>query len=337
MLDRLAQLLNRFSEYPLWEVAIEVAIIWVIVYLAYRFVRGTRAAGALKGLLVLLVLSTLLVRVLDQAELLGRISALYDTFLSLVAIALIVTFQPELRRALIRLGEASLFRQSEKQVIPTVDAVVTACRLLSKNKFGAILALERNVGLRELIESGRALNADVSAPLITTIFWPNSPLHDMGVVIRNNKIVAAAVQFPLAEAADMPSGHLGTRHRAAVGLARTTDALVVVVSEETGAISIADGRELRRWLSPEELHKELIARLRQTPGRMSDAARGEEQGASGDSDNSDDDDDPPTGGFRSEVSQIDEADELEATLIDGGSNDDAAGPSRAPGKGGARG
>lgn len=267
VLDRLRQLLSRISEYPAWEVVIELVIIWLIVYVAYRFVRGTRAAGALKGLLVLLVFSTLLVRVLDQAEMLGRISALYDTFLSLVAIALIVTFQPELRRALIRLGEASLFRQSVQEVTPTVDAIVTACRLLSKNKFGAIMAIERNVGLREISESGRTLNADVSAPLISAIFWPNSPLHDMGIVLRGNKILAAAVQFPLAEPAEMPAGHLGTRHRAAVGLARTTDALVVVVSEETGAISLADGQELRRWLSPDELHRELITRLRARPAR----------------------------------------------------------------------
>lgn len=282
MLDRLRQLLSRISEYPAWEVAIELVIIWLIVYVAYRFVRGTRAAGALKGLLVLLVFSTLLVRVLDQAEMLGRISALYDTFLSLVAIALIVTFQPELRRALVRLGEASLFRQTVREVMPTVDAVVTACRLLSKNKFGAIIAIERNVGLREMSESGRAINADVSAPLISAIFWPNSPLHDMGIVIRGGKILAAAVQFPLAEPAEMPTGHLGTRHRAAVGLARTTDALVIVVSEETGAISLADGHELRRWLSPDELHRELLTRLRTRTGRGTQ--RSDEPTASSESD-----------------------------------------------------
>lgn len=261
MFERVSQVVQRLLEYRPWEVGIELAILWLFVYVVYRFVRGTRAAGALKGLVVLLIVGTLGVRVLGE-RFFPRLSVLYDNFLGFAAIALVVTFQPELRRALIRLGETPFFRASTPEVKPVIEAIAGACEYLSRNKFGAILAIERSVGLREMIESGRIINAEVSSDLLTSIFWPNSPLHDMAVVISGKKIVAAGVQFPLAEPGDMPvQENLGTRHRAGVGLARVSDALVVIVSEETGAISLADGRELTRWLTPAALAQELTARL----------------------------------------------------------------------------
>jgi diadenylate cyclase len=259
--EALQTTIDRLLEYTLWEVVVEVAAVWVLVYIGYRFVRGTRAAGAFKGVLVLLIITALAVRVLEQTGLLPRISALYDSVAGLAAIALIVTFQPELRRALIRLGEGTFFRFTQAEVRPVADAVVEACSFLSKTKFGAIIAIERSTGLRELIEGGVKLDADVSSKLLMTIFTPNTALHDMGVVIRGGKIVAASVQFPLADPADLPDEHLGTRHRAAVGLAKVSDAIVIVVSEETGAISIAEGRDLRRWLSPDQLRDELLRRM----------------------------------------------------------------------------
>jgi len=265
MFERFRQIIGRLGEYPLWEVAVELLVIWVLVYTVYRFIRGTRAAGALKGLLIVLILGTLVVRVLgDQFP---RLAVLWNLVLGFAAIALLVTFQPELRRALIRLGEAPFFRTGAQDVAPVVEAITSACEFLSKNKFGAIIAIERNVGLRDMIETGRILRADVSAALLQSIFWPNNPLHDMGVVIGGGKILAAGVQFPLAEPGEMPDPRLGTRHRAAVGLARVSDAIVVVVSEETGAISIAEGRSLDRWLTPEALRRELTRRLtRSAPG-----------------------------------------------------------------------
>src|SRR5690606_38172125 len=170
---------------------------------------------------------------------------------------------PELRRALMRMGELpaarSLFGnlQSQKDVDEMIAAVCGAASLLSKSKFGGIIAIERQTGLRDFIEGGRPLNADVSQDLLLAIFWPNNPLHDMGVVMRGKKIVAAGVQFPLAEPNEISDPNLGTRHRAAVGLSRVSDALVVVVSEETGAISLGEGGRLRRWLSVETLEEEL--------------------------------------------------------------------------------
>ncbi|MEO1130348.1 MAG: diadenylate cyclase CdaA [Planctomycetota bacterium] len=264
MYERFNQLLARLGEYSFWEVGVELILLWALIYLIYRFVRGTRAAGALKGLLVLLVVATLLIRIVAE-ELFPRLEILYDKFLGIAAIAVIVTFQPELRRALLRLGEAPFVRSTNLDVPKVIDAVGDAAAFLSRNKFGAIMAIERNVGLRETAESGRLLNADVSAHLLNTIFWPNSPLHDMGVIIRGRRIVAAGAQFPLVEAGELPDQHLGTRHRAALGLARATDALVVVVSEETGAISLAEGRRLIRWLTPERLREELMTRLSGPP------------------------------------------------------------------------
>ena len=263
------QLLDRLLDYNLWEVVIEVAIIWALVYLGYRFVRGTRAAGAFKGVLVLLIVSSLGFRILEQAGLLPRRSSLYDKLLGLGAFALRVIFHPELRRALIRLGENPFFRGASAEVRPVVDAVVEATTFLSKSKFGAIMAIERSVGLREMADSGTPLNSDISAKLLTTIFHPNTALHDMGVVIRGTRVVAAGVQFPLAEPGEMSDPHLGTRHRAAVGLAKVSDAIIVTVSEETGAISIADGQELKRWLDPEKLRTELITRLAKNPSSNS--------------------------------------------------------------------
>ena len=265
MQERALQVIQRLLEYRPWEVAVELVVLWLIVYVAYRFVRGTRAAGALKGLVLVLVVGTLGVRVLGD-RFFPRLSVLYDNFLGFAAIALVVTFQPELRRALIRLGETPFFKPGATEVKPVVEAVASACDFLSRNKFGAIIAIERSVGLREVMESGRIINAEVSSDLLNSIFWPNSPLHDMAVVISGKKIVAAGVQFPLAEPGDMPvQENLGTRHRAAVGMARVSDALVIVVSEETGAISLADGRDLTRWLTPAALAQELTARLARTP------------------------------------------------------------------------
>jgi diadenylate cyclase len=263
--DRFSHLVQRITDYPWWEISIELTVLWLVVYSAYRFVRGTRAAGALKGLLFLLIIGTLVFRFFGDQQF-PRLTALYSKFITIALIALVVTFQPELRRALIRLGETPFFRTSGSEVRRTVEAIVSAAEFLSKNKFGAIMAIERNIGLRDAIETGQPVNADVSAPLLESIFWPNSPLHDMAVVIRGQKIIAAGVQFPLADPADVPDAMLGTRHRAALGMARVSDALVVVVSEETGAISLAEGTQMTRWLTPEQLRAELMRRLSRNSG-----------------------------------------------------------------------
>ncbi len=267
-LDWFTEFTNRLQGYPLWQVAVELLIIGVIVYAALRFLQGTRAAGALGATILLLVVATVAVRLASQRDLFPRLSQLYTRFIGFLAIALVVVFQPELRRALLRMGElpaiGPLLRgmQGASDSRTVVEAVVRASEFLSKNKFGAIIAIERRTGMRELVEGATILDADVSAALLESIFWPSNPLHDMGVLIRGRKIVAAGVQFPLADPAEVRDPTLGTRHRAAVGLSRATDAFVVVVSEETGAISIAERGRLTRWLTPEALTNELNRALR---------------------------------------------------------------------------
>lgn len=266
--DRVTDLLNRLTSYPWWEVFVELAVIWVVVWVIARFLQGTRAVGALKGLLMVLLVGTILARVLGSwGDSFQRLTFLYDRALALVAIALIVIFQPELRRGLIRLGETPMFRSSKSDQHRVVEAIVSASEYLAKARFGAIIVIERSVGLRVMTEGGETIDSAVSDRLLRAIFFPGSALHDLAVVIRGNRIHAAGVQLPLAEPTEMPSPDLGSRHRAAVGVTKESDAIVVVVSEETAALRIAERGRLSRPYSPEELRDELNRRL----GRVPDA------------------------------------------------------------------
>lgn len=262
MPGRLAQLLVRIGSYPWWQVVIELAIIWVVVYAVVRFVQGTRAVGALKGILLVLVTATLLVRILGRQEAFQRLTFLYENFLTLLAITLVVVFQPELRRGLMRLGETPVFRRTMTGASAAAEAIADACEYLSKAKFGAIIVIEREIGLRGLVEGGTPLGAVISARLLQTIFFPGSALHDLAVIVRGDRVEAAGVQLPLADPEEMPDASLGSRHRAAVGLSKECDALVVVVSEETGAISVAERGRLERGLSAEQLRTMIEQRLR---------------------------------------------------------------------------
>jgi diadenylate cyclase len=250
-----------FRGYQWYEVAFELLVIWICVYLIFRFLRGTRGAGVIKGVAVLLVAGTVAVKLLLQAEAFGRLNFIYDWFIGLLAVVLVVVFQPELRQAMIRLGHTPFFGGWRRSTVPTVEAVAAAVELLSKNQFGALIAFERDVKLGGLIEGGETLDARLSTRLLGSIFWPNSPLHDLGVVVRDGRIVAANVQFPLAEEGTT-SGLLGSRHRAAVGLTLDSDCLVVIVSEETGAISIAERGAIERDIPRDEFRAVLAERLR---------------------------------------------------------------------------
>ncbi len=263
--ERIEGLLNRLATYSPIEVLIELALIWIVVYAAVRFVRGTRAAGALKGLLVLIILIYILARILGQGHAFQRLAFLYDRFLTIAAVGLLIIFQPELRRALVRLGETPFFRQSSSELALVVDAIVEAVAYLSKAKFGAIIVLERSIKVRGLVEGGTTLNARVSAELLQTIFFPGAALHDLAVIIAGSTVQTAGAQLPLAEPGEMPDRHLGSRHRAAVGLSKECDALVIVVSEESGHMRIAERGRLSQPLDPASLRFELLRRLRQRP------------------------------------------------------------------------
>jgi diadenylate cyclase len=238
--------------YPWWQVAIELLLIGAVVYWVIRFLRGTRGARMLKGVAFVLISLYLIVRLVGTQFGLNRIEFLYRQFLIFASLATVVVFQPELRRALMRLGETRLFRSWSNQLSDEIEALVEAATFLSRRKIGALVAIERDVGLGGIAESGTRVGAELTAPLLETIFWPNSPLHDLGVIVRSGKIEYAGVQFPLAESGDLEK-ELGSRHRAAVGMSQESDAVVLVVSEETGDVSIAERGQLIRKLTPDGL------------------------------------------------------------------------------------
>jgi len=258
--DRIGQLWTRLGGYSPWEVFIEFALIWLVVWLVFNFLRGTRAARMFQGLGVLLILTSLLILLITRDNAFQRIQFLYRGFLGFVALAMVVVFQPELRRALVRLGEARLFRVGPGEMEPAIEELVKAVSYMAQKKIGAIIAIERDVPLGGIIELGTPVNGNVTSEMIQTIFYPGSALHDMGVVIRQGKIAAAGVQFPLYEGDDI-STELGSRHRAALGISQEADCLVVVVSEETGMISLAERGQLIRKLSPEALRAMLMRGL----------------------------------------------------------------------------
>lgn len=263
--DKLQVMIERVASYPRLEVVFELAVIWVVVYAAVRFVQGTRAAGALKGFLVVLLAATVLSRVLGGGQSFERLAFLFDKFLALVAVALVVIFQPELRRALVRLGETPFFRGTPPEIAFIVEQLAETCAYLAKARFGAIIVIERRVGLAGLVEGGTRLNAELSAELLKTIFYPNTALHDLAVVIKGKVVHSAGVQLPLAEPGEMPEPGLGSRHRAAVGLSKECDALVVVVSEESGRVRFAERGRLSEPMSAGDVGEALRARLTRGP------------------------------------------------------------------------
>ena len=242
--------------------ALEVALIALIVYLIYRGLRGTRGARVVRGFVFLLLVSFVLMRLLSDYLHMGRLRYLYSVLVPALAILAAIVFQPELRRSLMRLGENPLLRFFLKEGTSAfVDRIVRSAAMLSRNKIGAIMAIERDARLGAVIETGVYLDAELTSRLLTTIFWPGSPLHDMGVVIRGGRIAAAGCEFPLTHQALLDPKY-GTRHRAAVALSEETDAVVVVVSEETGNISIAVEGNLETPLTPDQARDRLTELLR---------------------------------------------------------------------------
>jgi diadenylate cyclase len=246
---------------PGWRDILEILLVTAIFYRLLILAVGGRAIQMLLGL-VLLVAVYIIARLL-QLELLRY---LLETLFQFGAIAALVIFQPELRSALAHLGQNrilrffALNRLEETQV---AEEIALAVEELSRNQVGAIIAIEREVGLGEYIETGTPLQARVSAPLLNTIFAPYSPLHDGAAIIRGDTIIAAGAILPLTQF-PVADKSLGTRHRAALGLSEETDALVVVVSEETSNISLAYGGQLQRGFDRERLAAMLTAQTRKT-------------------------------------------------------------------------
>lgn len=263
-------LLGRMGSYALWEILVELALIWIVVFVAIRFLQGTRGARAIKGLLLVLIVGTLVVRIMGD-DTLARLAYLYDRLLAVIALALVVIFQPELRRGLIRLGETRLIGSTRQGAEAVASELAPACRFLSKAKFGAIIVIEGRVGLKTYIDGGTPLDAKLSSALIQTIFHPGSALHDLAVLIRGERVHSAGVQLPMASPSEVHDLTFGSRHRAAVGVSSESDALVIVVSEETGSIRIAERGKLTEPINPSKLEMMLRERLGQ-PSAEEDAA-----------------------------------------------------------------
>ncbi len=256
MYRELTEYFSRISSYG-WSVVItELVIIGLVVYVILKFLEGTRGLRLFRGLILILASILLVIGVLAENFHLTRIKVLARPVLYIIFFGSLVVFQPELRRGLMRLGEARWFRRLMSASESTIQSITSAVKYLSAHKIGALIAIERQVGLASIIESGVLLDAHISSELLKTIFWPGSALHDLGVIIQENRVVAAGCQFPLTESDNIDSS-LGSRHRAAVGLTEDSDAVVVVVSEETGRISLAVDGNLYTGLSTRELGERL--------------------------------------------------------------------------------
>jgi diadenylate cyclase len=234
---------------------IEIGVLWFLIYQALRFVRGTRAAMVLAGMAVMFVFMTILAKTFG----LEVIDWIMTRLWTLLAVSLLIIFQPEIRRAFAELGrQQSRLRigRGARRSADMVDTLIDATYYLAGHRIGALIAVERSIGLRSYTETGTYINAPVSSKLLSTIFFPNTPLHDGGVVIRGDALIAAGCIFPLTQNADQ-SRSLGTRHRAGLGISEETDAVVIIVSEESGAVSLAYRGHLIRGVVRDRLRRHL--------------------------------------------------------------------------------
>jgi len=226
-----------------WRDILDILIVSVVLYNLLKIIKGTKAAQMLIGLMVLLAASYA-----SRLLPLYTLDWLLQGFWAYIVIALIVIFQPEIRLALAKIGETQFLRAlSTAEELKSLEEIVKAAVSLSNRKIGALIAIERETALKDYVEVGVPLDAKVSRELLMSVFHPTSPIHDGAVVIRGNRVVAAGCFLPIAPSTEI-SKALGTRHRAAMGLSEETDAVTVIVSEETGAISLAIGGKLETGL-----------------------------------------------------------------------------------------
>jgi diadenylate cyclase len=231
----------------MWKPAVEILILAVIIYYVFSFVRGTRGFSILTGFLVVLLTLALVSNFFEF----NVLKFLLGTFSAFLAIAVVVIFQPELRRILAQLGNMQLFQTSHAQR-ETIEVIIQTAERLSEVRIGALIALEQSIQLQESVESRIPIDCVATPEMLETIFFPNNAIHDGGAIIKGDRVAFAACIFPLTRRQDL-NKTLGTRHRAAIGLTEETDAVVVVVSEETGHISYAYKGQLVRHVSLEEL------------------------------------------------------------------------------------
>jgi diadenylate cyclase len=248
---------RRVSGYDWWVVVIELVLIGLVVYWVVDFLEGTRGERLFRGVIFILVAGVLILNLLVRRFDFARLQYLYKGFLIAVLIIAVAAFQPEIRRVLIRIGQPRFWTGTSRQLSKAAEEVIAAVTGLSAARRGAIIVIERRVALGEFIESGVRIDGEVTADLLKTIFYPGTALHDMAVIIHGDRVVAASVQLPLAEVGSVDGTELGSRHRAAIGITTGSDAACLVVSEETGTISLAENGRLTRNVDESDLRKYL--------------------------------------------------------------------------------
>lgn len=238
---------------------VDILLVTYVFYKLIMLIRGTKAVQLLKGIVV--IVAVWLASSFFELRTMGW---LMDKAITYGLLAIIIIFQPELRRALEQLGRGKLFSRTgaaeEEEIENSINAIVKSTMYMGKRRIGAIISFERETGLTDYVETGIPIHSKLTSELLTNIFVPNTPLHDGAVILRPNEIVAAGCYLPLSESPFI-SKELGTRHRASIGVSEVTDAITVVVSEETGAISITKNGEIHRNLDEESLRNLLAAEL----------------------------------------------------------------------------
>jgi len=246
-----------------WRPAVEILLLTVGIYFIIQFVRGTRGASIVLGFVGLLLTLALLTTLLD----LRVLRAILGAAAVYLSIAVVVLFQPEIRRMLAQIGDLPLFNTSH-EARENIEVIIQTAERLSDVRIGMLLAIERSVNLQQVVESGVEVGCVATPEMLETIFFPNNALHDGGIILRGDHIAYAACIFPLTQRPDLGAS-MGTRHRAAIGLTEESDAVVIVVSEETGALSYTYKGELVRRVTLEELRAFLTSVLVRRSGARS--------------------------------------------------------------------
>ena len=253
--------INMMVEYPikLLALAVDLAIVFYLLYKLIKMIKGTRAVQLIKGIAVLLI-----AHVLSEFLSLNILHYILNSVVTYGVLLFIVVFQPELRKTLEQMGSTNIrrfFDIEDTSSLQSVDEVVLAVEQMAKDKTGALIVYEKESSLGEIMHTGVAIDADISKELLLNIFVPDTPLHDGAVIIKDNRIAAASCILPITDREDLDR-EFGTRHRAAIGLSEVSDAVIIIVSEETGKISLAMNGKIIRNLQPEVLKKELKKRIK---------------------------------------------------------------------------
>lgn len=247
---------------------IDIVIVAVVIYKLFSLIKETRAEQLVKGIVVVLILTKL-----SRWAELYTINWILNNAITVGTLAILIVFQPELRRGLEYLGRSSFYTKSLVEIrgeslSKVVEEIVEAVASLSRQKIGALIVIEKHTGLNEVADTGTEINGYVTSDLLINIFIPNTPLHDGAVIIKDDKVKAAACFLPLTENTGL-SKELGTRHRAALGISERSDSLSIIVSEETGGISIAENGTIARYLDIQTLRQILLDMYKPDPDKQS--------------------------------------------------------------------